>query len=144
MTCVELTDGVEDFGRLAGLVEETGERVILTEDGTPVSVLLPAAELAELEYWAQRGLRAPIPLPEAAEEWPPGPAQHGPYMRYVHVDGGQMTFTRDRVLVAELRDAAWLDWLEEQALHARQGYMSPKQAAAFAEFLARQPPVGEQ
>ncbi|MEU5001696.1 hypothetical protein [Streptomyces sp. NPDC021622] len=49
-----------------------------------------------------------------------------------------MTFTRHRVVVAELRDAAWLDWLEEQALHARQGCMSPKQAAAFAEFLARQ------
>lgn len=55
-----------------------------------------------------------------------------------------MTFTRDRVVVAELRLAEWLEQLEEWALYGRQTYMEPKQAAAFAEFLARQPPVGEQ
>ncbi|WP_326647406.1 MULTISPECIES: hypothetical protein [unclassified Streptomyces] len=33
----------------------------LTEDGQPASVLLPAAELAELEHWAQRAYGALIP-----------------------------------------------------------------------------------
>ncbi|MBZ9642465.1 hypothetical protein [Streptomyces sp. PSKA30] len=71
--------------------------------GRPVSVLLPAAELAALEHWAQRAYGALIPLPDAAEERPPGPAQYGPYTRYVHADGERMTFTRGRVVVAELR-----------------------------------------
>ncbi|MER5466398.1 hypothetical protein ABT010_38325 [Streptomyces sp. NPDC002668] len=34
--------------------------------------------------------------------------------------------------------------LEDWALSGRQGHMDPKQSEAFAEFLARQPPVGEQ
>ncbi|WP_030678895.1 type II toxin-antitoxin system prevent-host-death family antitoxin [Streptomyces rimosus] len=144
MRTAELTDAVIDFGHLAAHVEQTGERVLITEDGQPHSVLLPAAEQAELEYWAQRFLGAPIPLPDAAGERPPGPAQHGPYTRYVHADGERMTFTRGRAVVVELRSAGWLRWLEEQARCGRQGYMDPKQAAAFAEFLARQPPVGEQ
>lgn len=143
MISAELADTAEDLGRLVALVEETGERVALTEDGRPTSVLLPAAELAELEYWAQR-YRAPIPRPDAAEERPPGPARHGPYMRYVHADGEHMTFTRDRVVVAELLLTEWLEMLEEWARYGRQTYMDPKQAAAFAEFLARQPPVDEE
>ncbi|MFE3144862.1 transposase family protein [Streptomyces scopuliridis] len=55
-----------------------------------------------------------------------------------------MTFTRGRVVVAELRSAGELDWLEVWARNGRQVYMDPKQSAAFAEFLARQPPLGEQ
>ncbi|MFK8845571.1 hypothetical protein [Streptomyces sp. Ac-502] len=39
--------------------------------------------------------------------------------------------------------AAEMEWLEEQAKYGRQGFMDPEQAAAFEEFLARQPPVGE-
>ncbi|MGW7414901.1 type II toxin-antitoxin system Phd/YefM family antitoxin [Streptomyces sp. NPDC054863] len=167
----ELADPVTDLTQLVALVEETGERVILTEegeqatlaesgeyvvlaedgehmtlgeDGGPVSVLLPAAELAELEHFAQRYLRAPLPLPVAAGERPPGPEKHGPYVRYVHADGERATFTRGRAVVVESRPAAWLDRLEEQAMYGRQGYMPPKQLAAFEEFLARQPPVGEQ
>lgn len=35
-------------------------------------------------------------------------------------------------------------WLEEQSRDVRQGFMDPVQKAAFEEFLARQPPVGEQ
>ncbi|MBG0850395.1 type II toxin-antitoxin system Phd/YefM family antitoxin [Streptomyces spinoverrucosus] len=143
MSSVEMTGTVEDFGHLVALVEQTGERVTLTTDGQPVSVLFPAAELAELEHFAQRADRAPIPVPDAAEERPPGPEQHGPYTRYVHADGERMTFTRDRVVVAELRTAGWVEWLEERAMYGRQTYMDPKQSKAFAEFLARQPPVGE-
>ncbi|WP_351237624.1 type II toxin-antitoxin system Phd/YefM family antitoxin [Streptomyces sp. NPDC002133] len=152
MNSIELTDAVDDFGRLAALVEETGERVSITADGELTSVLLPAAELAELEHWAQRGYGHLLPLPDAAQQSPPGPEQQsppgpeqqGPYVRYVHADGVRMTFTRDRLVVAELRSADDLDWLEEWARNGRQGYMHPKQAAAFTEFLARQPPHGEQ
>lgn len=50
-----------------------------------------------------------------------------------------MTFTRGRAVVAELRAAEWLSWLEQQATFGRQEYMDPEQAAAFTEFLARQP-----
>ncbi|MER5361582.1 type II toxin-antitoxin system Phd/YefM family antitoxin [Streptomyces sp. NPDC002785] len=138
MNRFELPDDIEDFGHLVALVEETGERVSITAFGEPECVLLPAAEWADLEHWAQRGYGAPIPLPDAAQERPPGPEQHGPYIRYVHADGVRMTFTRGRVVVAELRSAGELDWLEEWARNGRQGYMDPKQAAAFAEFLARQ------
>ncbi|MCX4585977.1 hypothetical protein [Streptomyces sp. NBC_01481] len=35
-------------------------------------------------------------------------------------------------------------WLEGKATCTRQGFMDPKQAAAFEEFLARQPAAGEQ
>lgn len=145
MRTVELTDVVADFGRLVALialVEETGERVgVTTDDGEHPRVLLPAAELAELEYWARRSDGAPLPLPDAAEERPPGPERQGPYTRYVHADGVRTTFTRGRAVVVELRLADDLAWLEERARHGRQGYMEPKQSAAFAEFLARQFPV---
>ncbi|MFD7547322.1 type II toxin-antitoxin system prevent-host-death family antitoxin [Streptomyces sp. NPDC059578] len=131
-----------DFELLIDRVAETGERVTLTGDGRPASVLLPAAELAELEYWARRYLGV-LPPPGRAKERPPGPAQHGPYTQYVHADGVRMTFTRGRTVVAELYAAWSLEWLEAQAVQGRQGYMDPKQLAAFEEFLARQPPVGE-
>lgn len=48
------------------------------------------------------------------------------------------------VVVAELLDPDEAHWLEEKARNVRQGFMDPKQKAAFEEFLARQPPVGEQ
>lgn len=136
----ELADVVGDFERLASLVEETGERVSITAGGELVGVVLPAAELAELEHWAQRGSGAPLPVPDASLESVPGPEQQGPYTRYVHADGLRMTLTRDRVIVAEMRSAGDLAWLEERARQGRQGYMDPKQSAAFAEFLASQPP----
>ncbi|WP_406127606.1 type II toxin-antitoxin system Phd/YefM family antitoxin [Streptomyces sp. NBC_00989] len=146
MGSVEPTNSAEDLERAVALVEETGERVSVTVDGEPAGVLLPAAELAELEHWAQRGAKAygaDMPRPDAAPEPPPGPARQGPYVRYVHADGVRMTFTRGRAVVAELRSAGELAWLELWARNGRQVYMSPKQAAAFAEFLARQPPTDE-
>ena len=143
MGSVEPTNGAEDLEHAVASVEETGERVSVTVDGEPAGVLLPAAEL---EHWAQRGAKAygaVMPRPDAAPEPPPGPERQGPYIRYVHADGVRMTFTRDRAVVAELRSAGELDWLELWARNGRQVYMSPKQAAAFAEFLARQPPTDE-
>ncbi|MFI2241854.1 hypothetical protein [Streptomyces chrestomyceticus] len=93
-----------DYERLVSLVESTGERVVLTDAEVPVSVLLPAGVVAELEHWARTDHPAPAPVAEEGEE---------------------------------------ADWLADQAKYRRQGFMDPKQAA-FEEFLARQPPVGEQ
>jgi hypothetical protein len=139
MDSVELCEVIAEFGALVGRIEETGERMSITDGGEPTGVLLSAAELAELEHFAQRvrgGLR---PRPRLVQERPVGPEQQGPYVRYAHADGVRMTFTRGRVVVAELRSVAELDWLEERACTGRQGYMDPKQAAAFEEFLARRP-----
>lgn len=139
MNSVDLSDLVNDFGRLLGRVEETGERVRVADGGEPTGVLLSAAELAKLEHFAQRvqgGLR---PRPRVVQENPVGPDQQGPYVRYVHADGVRTTFTRDHMVVAELRSVQELEWLEDRARRGRQGYMDPKQAAAFEEFLARQP-----
>ncbi|MFI5685438.1 type II toxin-antitoxin system Phd/YefM family antitoxin [Streptomyces sp. NPDC051636] len=140
---VELIEGAPEFGRLIAQAEETGERVRLTADGEPAGVLLAAAELAALEYWAARHNKGARPQDEPAREYPPGPTAYGPYIGYSHPHGG-MTLTRGRVVVAELRDAETVARLEEQAMYGRQGYMGPKQSAAFAEFLARQAPVDDE
>ncbi|MGW1490446.1 hypothetical protein [Streptomyces sp. NPDC002402] len=50
-----------DSERLVSLVESTGERVVLTEADVPVSVLLPAGVVAELDHWARADYPAPIP-----------------------------------------------------------------------------------
>ncbi|MER5499103.1 MULTISPECIES: type II toxin-antitoxin system Phd/YefM family antitoxin [unclassified Streptomyces] len=152
-----------DYERLVSLVESTGERVVLTEQRVPVSVLLPAGKLAELEHWVR--VAYPVSEPEARSEereeaegaggvtWDVGrlrvepladPEEHGPYTRYVRADGRRVSFARNGAVVAVQLSAGEVAWLEDRAMHVRQGYMSPKQAAAFEEFLARQPPVGEQ
>ncbi|MEU2269080.1 prevent-host-death family protein [Streptomyces olindensis] len=143
MNNVELSEVLGDFGRLIGRVEETGERIGVTDDGEPAGVLLPGAELAELEHFAQRVHGGPRPRPRTVRERPAWPEQQGPYVRYAHTGGVRMTFTRDRVTVAELLSVDELEWLENNARTGRQGYMDPQQAAAFEEFLARQPPVGD-
>lgn len=73
-----------------------------------------------------------------------GPQEYGPYIRYVRADGRRVSFARSGMVVAVQLTADEAAWLEDKAMHTRQGYMDPKQAAAFEEFLARQPPVGEQ
>ncbi|GEC08002.1 hypothetical protein SSP24_56570 [Streptomyces spinoverrucosus] len=55
----------------------------------------------------------------------------------MRADGERMTFTRGQVVVAELRTAGWVEWLEERAMRGRQAYMDSNQSKAFAEFLAR-------
>ena len=147
MDSVELSDFVPDFEQAVGRVAETGERVRITEGGEPARVLVSAAELAELEHFAQRagdyGMPRTRPRP-TDERWRPfGPEEQGPYTRFVHSDGVRMTFVRDREVVAELKSAAEFEWVEERARLGRQSYMPPKQRAAFEEFLARQPPVGD-
>lgn len=132
-----------DFGALVARVEETGERLGVTEEGEPLGVLLPAAELAELEHFAQRVHDGVRPWSRVVREHPFGPEVQGPYVRYVQADGLRMTFTRDRLVVAEVRSVEEMEWLEAKAGRGRRGFMDPKQAAAFEEFLARQPPVGD-
>lgn len=149
-----------DYERLVSLVETTGERVVLTDADVPVSVLFPAGAVAELEHWARADHPTPAPIPQGPEEddasetsWDVGrlrieplahPQEHGPYVRYVRADGRRVSFARGGTVVAVQLTADEAAWLEGQATRARQGFMDPKQAAAFAEFLARQPPAGEQ
>ncbi|MEU6995504.1 prevent-host-death family protein [Streptomyces sp. NPDC046465] len=143
MDNVELSAFIADFGPLVGRVEETGERLGVIDDGVPTAVLLPAAELAEIEHFGQRADGGARHRPRPVRKSSFGPERQGPYVRYMHADGVRMTFVRDRAVVAELRSVAELDWLDDRAARGRQGYMDPKQAAAFEEFLARQRPVGD-
>ncbi|MET9519454.1 type II toxin-antitoxin system Phd/YefM family antitoxin [Streptomyces sp. NPDC002994] len=148
-----------DYDRLVSLVESTGERVVLTEADVPMSVLFPAGVVAELEHWARADYPAPAPIPQEEEEdanettWDVGrlrveplanPQEYGPYTRYVRADGRRVSFARGRMVVAVQLTADEAAWLEDKSMHTRQGFMDPKQAAAFREFLARQPPVGDQ
>ncbi|MCX4906697.1 hypothetical protein [Streptomyces sp. NBC_00878] len=116
--------------------------------------------MAELEHWARAEYSAPSPISQEGEEqdadeptWDvgrlqveplAGPKEYGPYIRYVRSDGSRVSFARSGVVVAVQLTADEAAWLEDSAMHTRQGYMGPKQAAAFEEFLARQPPAGEQ
>ncbi|WP_329204260.1 type II toxin-antitoxin system Phd/YefM family antitoxin [Streptomyces sp. NBC_00683] len=149
-----------DYERLVSLVESTRERVVLTEADTPVSVLFPAEAVAELEHWARADYPVPASLPQDEEgedangtTWDVGrlrveplarPQEYGPYTRYVRADGRRVPFARGGTVIAVQLPADEAAWLADKTLHARQGYMDPEQAAAFEEFLARQPPVGEQ
>lgn len=47
-------------------------------------------------------------------------------------------------ILALALSADWPMWSKKQARNARQGFMDPKQKAAFEEFLARQPSLDEQ
>jgi hypothetical protein len=149
-----------DYERLVSLVESTGERVVLTEGDVPVSVLLPAGVVTELEHWARAGFPEPASVRQDPEEevdanetaWDVGrlrveplarPRKYGPYTRYVRADGRRVSFARGGMLVAVQLNADEAAWLQEKAMYARQGHMDPGQAAAFEEFLARQPPAGE-
>jgi hypothetical protein len=149
-----------DYQRLVSLVESTGERVVLTEADVPVSVLFPAGVVAELEHWARADYSTPAPISQEEEEqdaneptWDvgrlqveplAGPQEYGPYIRYVRADGRRVSFAQSGMVVAVQLTADEAAWLEDKAMHMRQGSMDPKQAAAFEAFLARQPPVGEQ
>ncbi|WP_407564161.1 type II toxin-antitoxin system Phd/YefM family antitoxin [Streptomyces sp. 184] len=145
MDSVGLSDFVSAFGPVVDRVAKTGERVRITDGGEPARVLLAAGELAELEHFAQRahGSNGIRPRP-TDERWRTlGPEEQGPYTRFMHADGVRMTFLRDRAVVAELKSVAELEWIEGTARFGRQSHMPPEQAAAFEEFLARQPPVGD-
>ncbi|MYW49100.1 hypothetical protein [Streptomyces sp. SID161] len=143
----------DEMERVLGLAEAVGEPVTVTfmwEGGGEAerAVLVPAATLALWEHWAPTA--CPTGDHESESEVDPGerelahPMEFGPFTLFRRRVGGRTAVARGGVLVAELLDPDEAHWLEEQARSVRQGFMDPKQRAAFEEFLARQPPLGEQ
>ncbi|MER5258194.1 hypothetical protein [Streptomyces sp. NPDC002855] len=146
----------DEVERVLGLAEAVGEPVTVTflwEGRTEGdrAVLVPAATLALWEHWAptaypargaeevEEGEGTAAQQPELAH-----PAEFGAFTLFRRRVGGRTAVARDGVVVAELLDPGEAHWLEEKARHVRQGFMDPKQKAAFEEFLARQTALGEQ
>ncbi|AOP47724.1 hypothetical protein [Streptomyces lydicus] len=143
----------DEVERVLGLAEAVGEPVTVTFvwEGCAEAeraVLVPAATLALWEHWAPSaypasdpgdGNRAESERPELAH-----PAEFGAFTLFRRRVGGRTAVARGGVVVAELLDPGEAHWLQTQARDVRQGFMDPKQKAAFEEFLARQPPVDEQ
>ncbi|MFD4349128.1 hypothetical protein ACFWQ6_30340 [Streptomyces coelicoflavus] len=130
----------DEVERVLGLAAAAGAPVTVTVvrgRGLPLlhGVLVPAATLALWEHWAPTA----YPAGERAERPEPAhPEQFGPFTLFRRRVGGRTAVVRDGVVVAELIDPAEAHWLEEKARTVRQGFMDPKQKAAFEEFLARQ------
>ncbi|MET9685200.1 hypothetical protein [Streptomyces coeruleorubidus] len=142
----------DEVERVLGLAEAVGEPVTVTflwEGGVQAerAVLVPAATLALWEHWA------PTTYPEndAGDESPAAaeepelahPAEFGAFTLFRRRMGGRTAVARSGVVVAELLNPDEAHWLQEKARDVRQGFMNPKQKAAFEEFLARQPPLDE-
>ncbi|WP_436850056.1 hypothetical protein [Streptomyces monashensis] len=72
------------------------------------------------------------------------PAEFGAFTLYRRRLGGRTAVARHGVVVAELLDPDEAHWLQEQARSVRQGFMDPRQKAAFEEFLARQASLDDQ
>lgn len=143
----------DEVERVLGLAEAVGEPVTVTflwegrEEAERV-VLVPAATLALWEHWA------PTAYPRSDSEDESGAVAEEPELAHP-VEFGAFTLFRRRVarrtavarrgvVVAELLDPDEAHWLQEKARNVRQGFMDPKQKAAFEEFLARQASPGEQ
>ncbi|MEU1047142.1 hypothetical protein ABZ400_18505 [Streptomyces sp. NPDC005897] len=136
----------DEVERVLGMAETVGEPVTVTfawEGGRPLlhGVLVPAATLALWEHWAPTAYAAGDrgEEPELAH-----PEEFGPFTLFRRRVSGRTAVARDGVVVAELLDPTEAHWLEERARNVRQGFMDPKQRAAFEEFLARQAERGEQ
>lgn len=143
----------DEVERVLGLAEAVGEPVTVTfiwEGGGEAerAVLVPAATLALWEHWAPTA--CPTSSAEggnpAAEEGPElaHPAEFGPFTLFRRRAGGRTAVAREGVVVAELLDPHEAHRLQEKARNVRQGFMDPKQKAAFEEFLARQTSLDEQ
>ncbi|MCQ8187743.1 hypothetical protein [Streptomyces rugosispiralis] len=144
-----ISDEVE---RVLGLAEAVGEPVTVTfrwEGGGEAerAVLVPAATLALWEHWAPTACptsdagddtRAETETPELAH-----PAEFGAFTLFRRRVGGRTAVARGGVVVAELLDPDEAHWLKERARTVREGFMDPKQKAAFEEFLARQASLDE-
>ncbi|MDQ1065352.1 hypothetical protein [Streptomyces canus] len=143
----------DEMERVLGLAEAVGEPVTVTflwegRDKAERVVLVPAATLALWEHWAPTaypasdagdGDRADTERPELAH-----PEEFGPFTLFRRRAGGRTAAAREGVVVTELLDPDEAHWLQERARNVRQGFMDPKQKAAFEEFLARQEPLDEQ
>ncbi|MFJ8753923.1 hypothetical protein ACIREO_32040 [Streptomyces sp. NPDC102441] len=133
----------DEVERVLGLAEAVDEPVTVTFrwDGGRASeraVLVPAATLALWEHWAPSA----YPADDAGDEEPElaHPEEFGAFTLFRRRVGGRTAVARKGVVVAELLDPREAHWLREKARTVRQGFMDPKQKAAFEEFLARQPP----
>lgn len=135
----------DEVERVLGLAEAVGEPVTVTfvwDRGRPMlhGVLVPAATLALWEHWAPTAYTAGDRGEEPALAHP---EEFGPYTLFRRRAGGRTAVARDGVVVAELLDPVEAHWLEAQARDVRQGFMDPKQKAAFEDFLARQAARGD-
>lgn len=144
----------DEVERVLGLAEAIGEPVTVTfrwegHRQPEHAVLVPATTLARWEHWAPTAYpsrdtggdsedRDAGEQPELAH-----PREFGAFTLFRRRAGGRTAVARDGVVVAELLCPGEARWLKEKALHVRQGFMDPKQKAAFEEFLARQPSAGE-
>ncbi|MGP2437208.1 hypothetical protein [Streptomyces sp. JW3] len=143
----------DEMERVLGLAEAVGEPVTVTfmwEAGEEAerAVLVPAATLALWEHWAPTACpmrdsgnetRTVTEEPELAH-----PAEYGPFTLFRRRAGGRTAVARQGVVVAELLNPDEAHCLEETARNVRQGFMDPKQKAAFQDFLARQAAPGSQ
>ncbi|MFF4753687.1 hypothetical protein ACWD5R_30485 [Streptomyces sp. NPDC002514] len=143
----------DEMERVLGLAEAVGEPVTVTfiwerRAQAERAVLVPAATLALWEHWAPTAYPTSDAEDEdqAAAEEPElaHPTEFGAFTLLRRRVGGRTAVAREGVVVAELLDPDEAHWLQEKARNVRQGFMDPKQKAAFEEFLARQASVGEQ
>ncbi|WP_336111398.1 hypothetical protein [Streptomyces sp. PTD9-10] len=139
----------DEMERVLGLAEVIGEPVSVTfmwegREEAERAVLVPAATLALWEHWAPSAYPTSVAEEEEEEqavvEEPElgHPAEFGAFTLFRRRVGGRTAVARQGVVVAELLDPDEAHWLQEQARTVRQGFMDPKQKAAFEEFLARQ------
>ncbi|MFE2156753.1 hypothetical protein ACFW9M_02930 [Streptomyces lydicus] len=127
---------------------DRGGRLVGAGRGEHLAVLVPAATLALWEHWAPTA----YPTRDAGDVSRAGteklelahPAEFGAFTLFRRRVGGRTAVARGGVVVAELLDPDEAHWLQERARNVRQGFMDPKQKAAFEEFLARQPSIDEQ
>ncbi|CAK7286022.1 hypothetical protein [Streptomyces misionensis] len=142
----------DEVERVLGLAEAVGEPVTVTfvwEGGKEAerAVLVPAATLALWEHWAPTAYEAFRWGREAACGGGAGAGPSGG-VRRVHALSSscrrRTAVARAGVVVAELLNPDEAHWLQEQSRGVREGFMDPRQRAAFEEFLARQAALDEQ
>lgn len=143
----------DEVERVLGLAEAVDEPITVTfmwegREEAERAVLVSAATLALWEHWAPTAYsksdtgeedQAVAEEPELAH-----PAEFGAFTLFRRRAGGRTAVARKGVVVAELLDPAEAHWLQEKARNVRQGFMDPKQKAAFEEFLARQASLDDQ
>ncbi|MFJ8462326.1 hypothetical protein [Streptomyces swartbergensis] len=148
----------DEVERVLGLAEAVGEPVTVTflwegREEAERAVLVPAATLALWEHWAPTAYpKTAYPKNDAGDDNGPAaedpdlahPAEFGAFTLFRRRATGRTAVARNGVVVAELLDSDEAHWLQEKARNVRQGFMDPKQKAAFEEFLARQASVDDQ
>ncbi|MEU0782974.1 hypothetical protein ABZ341_15490 [Streptomyces sp. NPDC006173] len=143
----------DEMETVLGLADAVGEPVTVTflwegREEAERAVLVPAATLALWEHWAPTACSTSGVGGEsgavAQESELAHPAEFGAFTLFRRRVGGRTAVARKGVVVAELLDPDEARWLQESARDVRQGFMDPKQRAAFEEFLARQASLDEE